>query len=170
MATVVVERYKRNADWGDKSSPERFYLRQTAKSCHSFGLDELSKAIEAKCAISKGDVNHVIEELMLQIQQHLVSGDKVVLGDLGTFYMTFSCPGVATKEECSVRNITKVNVRFKPSKALRLVNAASLSTKADGAVTFELYTPKSETSDGGSTGSGSNGGSGSGDEEEVPFG
>ena len=50
--------------------------------------------------MTKGDVKHVIEALVEEIQANLANGDKVKLNQLGTLHMTFRCPGVEKSEDC----------------------------------------------------------------------
>ena len=64
--------------------------------------------IQKSCAMTKGDVKHVIEALVEEVQENLANGNKVKLNQFGTFYMTFCCPGVATSAECTVKNIKRV--------------------------------------------------------------
>lgn len=49
--------------------------------------------IQKSCAMTKGDVKHVIEALVEEVQENLANGNKVKLNQFGTFYMTFCCPG-----------------------------------------------------------------------------
>lgn len=154
---VIVERYQRRKIVSDVKSPMFFYLRQKPKTCGTVDIETLAAHIQSKCAMTKGDVKHVIEALVEEMQANLSNGDKVKLGQFGTFHMTFRCPGVETSDKCTVRNITRVNIRFSPDKELRLVNNSTAQTKSPANVVFSLDKPE----DGGNTG----GGSGEGDNE-----
>ncbi len=162
---VLVERFQRRKDVSDKSSPLMFYLRQKPKTCGTVDVDVLAASIQKNCAMTKGDVKHVIEALVEEIQGNLANGDKVKLNQLGTFHMTFRCPGVATSDKCTVKNISKVNIRFVPDKELRLVNGSNAETRSSANVGFVLDKPE----EGGSS-SGGNTGGGSGDENDNPLG
>lgn len=113
--------------------------------------------------MTKGDVKHVIEALVEEIQTNLANGDKVKLNQLGTLHMTFRCPGVEKSEDCTVRNISKVNIRFVPDKELKLVNGSTAATRSPANVSFALDKPADGSSSGGNSG-------GSGGEEENPLG
>lgn len=76
--------------------------------------------------------------------------------------MTFCCPGVEKSEDCTVRNISKVNIRFVPDKELKLVNGSTAATRSPANVAFSLDKPADGSSSGGS---GGNSG-----EEENPLG
>ena len=162
---VLVERYQRRKDMTDPTSPKMFYLRQKPKTCGTVDIDVLAASIQKNCAMTKGDVKHVIEALVEEIQGNLANGDKVKLNQLGTFHMTFHCPGVDTSDKCTVRNITKVNIRFIPDKELRLVNNSTATTRSAANVEFVLDKPAE-----GGSGSGGNTGDGPGDENDNPLG
>lgn len=162
---VLVERFQRRKIVSDPTSPKLFYLRQKSKTCGTVDVDVLAASIQKNCAMTKGDVKHVIEALVEEIQGNLTNGDKVKLNELGTFHMTFSCPGVEASDKCTVRNIKKVNIRFIPDKALRLVNGSNAETRSAANVSFVLDKP-----DEGGSSSGGNTGGGSGDENDNPLG
>ena len=127
---VTVERYLRRKFVTDPNSPKFFYLRQKPGTCKTVDTDTLAAAVQKSCAMTKGDVKHVFEAIVEEIQLSLANGNKVKLNQLGTFHMTFSCPGVEKSEDCTVRNIKKVNIRFVPDKELRLVNGTHATTRS----------------------------------------
>ena len=119
-------------------------------------------------AMTKGDVKHVIEALVEEVQENLANGNKVKLNLFGTFHMTFSCPGVATSAECTVKNIKRVNIRFVPDKELKLVNNSHAATRSPANVTFALEKP--EDKDGSSSGDDGGNTGGGGGVDENPLG
>ncbi|WP_300701213.1 HU family DNA-binding protein [Bacteroides sp.] len=159
---VLVERFQRRRIVSDKASPLLYYLRQKPKTCGTVDIDVLAASIQKNCSMTKGDVKHVIEALVEEIQANLANGDKVKLNQLGTFHMTFRCPGVEASDKCTVKNIKKVNIRFSPDKELRLVNNSNVQTKSPSNVTFSLDKTEGE---GGGSGGGSHG-----DEDDNPLG
>ena len=152
----------------DVDSPIFFYLRQKPGTCKTVDVDALAAAIQKNCSMTKGDVKHVIEALMEELQQNLANGHKVKLNQLGTFHMTFCCPGVPTPEECTVKNIRRVNIRFVPDKELKLVNNSHAQTKSPANVTFALEKP--EDKDNASPGGDNSGGGGGGGLADNPLG
>lgn len=127
---VIVERFQRRKIVSNPASPMLYYLRQKPKTCGTVDIDVLAASIQKNCAMTKGDVKHVIEALVEEIQGNLTNGDKVKLNQLGTFHMTFRCPGMEASDKCTVRNISKVNIRFIPDKELKLVNGSTAVTAA----------------------------------------
>lgn len=160
---VLVERYQRRKIVSDPNSPLFFYLRQKPKTCGTVDIDVLAASIQQKCAMTRGDVKHVIEAMVEEMQANLANGDKVKLNQFGTFHMTFRCPGVVKSEDCTVRNISRVNIRFVPDKGLRLVNGSTAATRSPANVAFTLDKP----AEGG--GSSTPGGGGGGDQNENPL-
>ena len=127
---VIVERFQRRKIVSNPASPMLYYLRQKPKTCGTVDIDVLAASIQKNCAMTKGDVKHVIEALVEEIQGNLANGDKVKLNQLGTFHMTFRCPGMEASDKCTVRNISKVNIRFIPDKELKLVNGSTAVTRS----------------------------------------
>jgi len=128
---VIVERFQRRKIVSNPASPMLYYLRQKPKTCGTVDIDVLAASIQKNCAMTKGDVKHVIEALVEEIQGNLANGDKVKLNQLGTFHMTFRCPGMEASDKCTVRNISKVNIRFIPDKELKLVNGSTAVTRSE---------------------------------------
>ena len=77
-----------------------------------------------------------------EIQNSLANGDKVKLNQLGTFHMTFRCPGMEASDKCTVRNISKVDIRFIPDKELKLVNGEYRRDRSPANVGFVLDKPE----------------------------
>lgn len=153
MATALVVRAKRYKKVGDKESGVVYTLRRKAKDAKLYDLARVAADIEALGGMSAEDVEHVGKALIRQIRQTLTDGNSVKIDGLGIFYTTFKCEGVDTPEECSVKNITKVNLRFRVANTLRLVNESVATTKgAMNNIEFQLV-----SEDGSSSGSSSSG-------------
>ena len=66
------------------------------------------------------------------------------------------------EKDCTVKNITRVNLRFKVDNSLRLANDSTATTRGgENNMTFELLSDKKSAS--GGNGSGGSGGSGEGE-------
>ena len=118
---VLVERFQRRRIVSDKSSPMLYYLRQKPKTCGTVDIDVLAASIQKNCAMTKGDVKHVIEALVEEIQANLANGDKVQLSGFGTFETKTREARVGRNprtKEPMVIPATRVPT-FKASKALR---------------------------------------------------
>lgn len=163
---IIVEPVQRYQKVGDKTSPQLYYLKRKANNSRLYNTKRIAQEIEELGGMSAEDVEHVVTALVRNIKRKLTDGDSVKLDGLGVFYTTFHSKGTASSEECTVKNIDKVNIRFLTDSGLRLVNDSGATTKGSpNNVVFSLYNPKEDGPSGG-------GGSGSGDdgEEENPLG
>lgn len=94
-----------------------------------YGVSTLRKSVSQKMieeevksatALERGDVQSAVTTLTECIRKHLMAGDSVKLDELGTFSLTFTGKGVANEEDYKpTACITKFNVQFRPSVALR---------------------------------------------------
>ncbi len=158
MGTVKLKRYQRRKNIGDSSSPLYYYLRQKPDSGQLYNINRIASEIEGIGALSVEDVEHVIKSLVRGMKQILRDGNRVKLDNFGTFYITFRCPGVETAAKCSVKNITRVNIRFLADNTLKLVNESTVTTKgALNNVVFELEKLESGSGSGGSDSGGDGG-------------
>ena len=174
MATVTVVRYKRRKRISDADSPMVFALKPKSGESKIYSIEALAREIETIGSLSVEDVEHVMQSFVRSMKKVLVAGNKVKVDGLGIFYTTLTCPGVELEKDCTVRNITRVNLRFKVDNALRLANDSTATTRGgDNNMVFELISKNAPASggngDGGGSGSGSGSGSGGdGGEEEAP--
>lgn len=74
----------------------------------------------------KGDIMAVVTQLASCIREQLLLGNKVVLGDLGSFSLSLDAKKANNAEEFTTSLIKKVRARWSPSNALSaLENEAS---------------------------------------------
>lgn len=166
-ATVTVVRYQRNKILTDKSSPQVTALKRKPGTSTVFDIERLANEIEELGGMSAEDVVHVTKSIVRNMKRKLTDGFSVKLDDFGIFYTTFHCKSTESPEDCTVKNIDRVNIRFKVDSSLRLVNDSVATTKsAPNNITFELETAKKN----GDSSGGNNGGGGSGDQNENPLG
>ncbi len=173
MAKVTVVRYQRRKKLGDINSPMVTSLKQKSGDSKTYDIQRLSSEIEGIGSLSAEDVEHVIKSIVRSMRSVLCDGNRVKLDGFGTFFITLGCSPTEKKEDCTIRSIKRVNVRFKVDNALRLVNDSTATTKsAPNNIIFDLESPKTDdNTSGGSTGDGSDTGDGSGDgKDDDPLG
>jgi len=66
------------------------------------------------CAYDRGDVKAITTKVVDCLREQMLAGNKVCLGDLGSFHVELACEGARTTEEFSSANIKAVNVRWTP--------------------------------------------------------
>lgn len=89
--------------------------RQTGKR----ELRSISKDLSDVSSLSAGDVQNVIVNLIDQLPKWLMEGISVRLDGFGTFRLSFSSEGSATKEEVTANQITDVRIIFEPDVTIK---------------------------------------------------
>lgn len=169
-AKALVVRTQRHKTVGDKSSPMVYTLRRKSKDAKILDLERLAQDIEALGGMSAEDVVHVGKAIVRQMRQTLTDGNSVRLDGFGIFHTTFKCLATELAKDCTVKNIKRVNIRFKVANTLRLENDTNATTKGNpNTMMFELVAEDNNTNDGSSSGDNSGGGSGE-DQNENPLG
>ena len=171
MATVTVVRYKRRKRIADEESPMVYALKPKSGEAKIYSIETLAREIESIGSLSVEDVSHVMKSFVRAMKKVLVSGDKVKVEGLGIFYTTLTCPGVEVEKDCTVKSISRINLRFKVDNSLRLANDSTSTTRGgDNNMVFELYTDKKSAAggNGGSDGSDDSGKGDGGDNGETP--
>ena len=167
-AKSLVVRTQRHKRVGDKDSPMVYTLRRKSKDAKILDLERLAQDIEALGSMSAEDVVHVGKAIVRQMRQTLTDGNSVRLDGFGIFHTTFKCRATEAAKDCTVKNIEKVNIRFKVANTLRLENDTNATTKGNpNTMIFELV---SEDNSSGGNGGGGNEGLPDGGDEENPLG
>lgn len=173
MATVSVVRYKRRKRIGDEKSPMVYALKPKSGEAKIYSIESLAREIESIGSLSVEDVSHVMKSFVRSMKKVLVAGNKVKVDGLGIFYTTLTCPGVEVEKDCTVKNIKRVNLRFKVDNLLRLTNDSTATTRGgDNNMVFELVSdsaPASGGNGGGDNGGADDGGGGGGGEAPDPI-
>ena len=168
-AKALVVRTQRHQKVGDKDSPMVYTLRRKSKDAKTLDLERLAQDIEALSSMSAEDVVHVGKAIVHQIRQTLTDGNNVRLDGFGIFHTTFKCRATEAAKDCTVKNIEKVNIRFKVANTLRLENDTNATTKGNpNTMIFELVSE--DNSSGGGDGGGGNGELPDGGDKEDPLG
>lgn len=82
-------------------------------------LKNLSQDLSEVSSLSAGDVHNVIVNLIDQLPKWLMEGDSVKLDGFGSFRLSFSSTGAATKEEVSANNIKDIYILFAPDDEIK---------------------------------------------------
>lgn len=155
MATVTVVRYQRRKRIGNEQSPMVYALKLKSGEAKIYSIETLAREIESIGSLSVEDVSHVMKSFVRAMKKVLVAGNKVKVDGLGIFYTTLTCPGVEVKDNCTVKNISRVNLRFKVDNSLRLANDSTATTRGgENNMVFELLSEKKAASGGGGGGGG----------------
>lgn len=136
-------------------------------------VDDLIKFASENSGISKANVAASFFAIQQQIEQFVCNGHGIVLGNLGTFYISTRCKAAEEVKDAGASSIRSLAVRFRQSKKLR--SMLNSNTLLEG-IEFEKDTEEDDEqtntpSDGGaddntSGGQGSDSGQGSGTDDQ----
>ncbi|MDR1326046.1 MAG: hypothetical protein LBK00_08430 [Treponema sp.] len=112
----------------------KWYLTQEKSG--NVGIKDIAKEIEGRSALSLGDVQSVLSNMMEVLPVFLKLGQSVNLEGFATFRISVTSDGTATPEELNARNVKGVKLLFLPS--------ADLKRNLEG-ITFEIPADVTET-------------------------
>ena len=125
-------------------------------------LEKFAKHISDHNGVySRGTVKGVISDMCECLVEHMLNGNKIQLGELGTFGISISSVGAESIEKFSSRNIKSVNILFSPGVdfenlisraefnlvASRTAQAATLKAEKAGETTVDLAAAKNKGTD-----------------------
>lgn len=115
-----------------KDEPAKFYAQVQSGGSQDFKT--LTRAISNQCTVTSADSKAVLDAFMQQMLLSLASGQIVRMNDLGSFRLSISSKGAATKEEFKATQITKARIIFTPCKELKEM-LATLSYEKSSLIT-----------------------------------
>ena len=125
-------------------------------------LEKFAKHISDHNGVySRGTVKGVISDMCECLVEQLLNGNKIQLGELGTFGISISSVGADSIEKFTARNIKAVNILFAPGVdfenllgraefnlvASRTAQAATLKAEKAGETTVDLAAAKNKVTD-----------------------
>lgn len=107
-------------EMGNKTSPVAQYAEVLA-------LEDLAEHMTSHSSkYNKGDIMAVATQLTSCIREQLLLGNRVVVGDLGTFFVQLVSDPANNAESFNINMIKNVRVRWAPSSGFKdLKNSAS---------------------------------------------
>jgi predicted histone-like DNA-binding protein len=95
----------------------KWYLTQETSG--NVGLHEIAKEIEGRSALSLGDVQSVLSNLMEVMPMFLKLGQSIKLEGFGSFRLSVTSDGTATAEELSAHHVKGAKLMFLPGVELK---------------------------------------------------
>ncbi len=91
---------------------KKWYVTQVTTAL----VDETQVAMDLaeETTLNPSEAMMAIRQLRKIVLRRLLAGESVKLGNWGSFSVTLSSMGVATKEEVNAKNIKSVNLNFQP--------------------------------------------------------
>ena len=130
-----------------------------------WSLEKFAKHISDHNGVySRGMVKGVISDMCECLVEQLLNGNKIQLGELGTFGISISSEGAESIEKFTAKNIKAVNILFSPGAdfenligraefnpvASRIAQKATLKAEKAGEATVDLEAAKNKVNAGGS--------------------
>ena len=159
-------------------APEKAYAKNQVSEIWT--LEKFAKHIADHNGVySRGTVKGVISDMCECLVEQLLNGNKIQLGELGTFGISISSVGADSLDKFTSKNIKAVNILFAPGVdfenligraefnlvASRSAQAATLKAEKAGETTVDLAAAKAASASGNGS---QTGGNGSGSGEDVP--
>ncbi len=96
----------------EKGTPPKYYA--CAQTNKVVSLDEFSKHIASHgCVYKRADIAAVLTMAVDCLREMLLNGYKIELGDMGSFYISFSSEGTLTAKDFNpIHHIKSVNVNW----------------------------------------------------------
>ena len=122
-------------------------------------LEKFAKHIaDHNGVFSRGTVKGVIADMCECLVEQLLNGNKIQLGELGSFCVSLSCESCESVEKFTAKNIKEVNIVFTPGEDFenlagkasfnmvpsRLAQEATLKAEKAGETTVDLEAAKNK--------------------------
>ena len=140
----------------NKDEAPKAYARAQAKEVMTFRkfVDHIAEHGGHK----RGQVKGVLSDMCSCLVEQLLEGKKILLDELGDFWITLTCMGAESCEAFTSKNITGVNIVFTPGEdfqnlisraefnlvASRVAQSATLKAEKKGDDTVDLAAAKNK--------------------------
>jgi predicted histone-like DNA-binding protein len=95
----------------------KWYLTQ--EKAGTVGMTEIAKEIEGRSALSLGDVQSALSNLVEMLPIFLRLGQTIKLEGFGSFRISVTSEGTATADELNAHHVKGVKLVFLPSRELK---------------------------------------------------
>ena len=140
----------------DASKPAKAYAKAQVKEVMTFR--KFVEHIADHGGHKRGQVKGVLSDMCACLVEQLLEGKKILLDDLGNFWISLNSEGAENCEMFTAKNITGVNIIFTPGEdfenllgraefnlvASRFAQAATLKAEKAGETTVDLTAAKNK--------------------------
>ena len=157
--------YMMTPTYSKDETPKAYAKNQVSEI---WSLEKFAKHISDHNGVySRGTVKGVISDMCECLVEQLLNGNKIQLGELGTFSISISSEGAESVEKFTAKNIKAVNILFAPGDdfenligraefnpvASRIAQKTTLKAEKAGEATVDLEAAKRNASGSNNTGS-----------------
>lgn len=154
--------YMMTPTYSKDETPKAYAKNQVSEI---WSLEKFAKHISDHNGVySRGTVKGVISDMCECLVEQLLNGNKIQLGELGTFGISISSEGAESIEKFTSKSIKAVNILFSPGAdfenligraefnpvASRIAQKATLKAEKAGEATVDLEAAKNKVNAGGS--------------------
>ena len=140
----------------DASKPAKAYAKAQVKEVMTFR--KFVEHIADHGGHKRGQVKGVLSDMCACLVEQLLEGKKILLDDLGNFWISLNSEGAENCEMFTAKNITGVNIIFTPGEdfanllgraefnpvASRIVQKASYMAEKKGEATVDIAAAKNK--------------------------
>lgn len=160
--------YMMTPTYSKDETPKAYAKNQVSEI---WSLEKFAKHISNHNGVySRGTVKGVISDMCECLVEQLLNGNKIQLGELGTFGISISSEGAESIEKFASKNIKAVNILFSPGAdfenligraefnpvASRIAQKATLKAEKAGEATVDLEAAKNKVNANGDSAEDSN--------------
>ena len=109
----------RKASIGKKKGQVLFFAHKQAT--RRMMLEQVEESISRSTTLTRGDVRAAIASLTDVVNEAILRGDSVDLGDLGILRVSVGVKQMDREEDVNASTLRKPQVRYTPKKAMRLL-------------------------------------------------
>ena len=146
----------------DESQPAKAYAKAQVKEVMTFR--QFVAHIAEHGGHKRGQVKGVLSDMCACLVEQLLEGKKILLDDLGSFWLSLTSEGAESCEAFTAKNITGVRILFTPGEDFenligraafnpvpsRIAQQATLKAEKAGEATVNLEAAKNKVNAGGS--------------------
>lgn len=139
----------RKASIGKKKGQVLFFAHKQAT--RRMTLEQVEESISRSTTLTRGDVRAAIASLTDVVNEAILRGDSVDLGDLGILRVSVGVKQMDREEDVNASTLRKPQVRYTPKKAMRLlaktIPVSVFNPKAKGAHLGDKFSGASSTTE-----------------------
>ena len=109
----------RKASIGKKKGQVLFFAHKQA--ARRMTLEQVEESISRSTTLTRGDVRAAIASLTDVVNEAILRGDSVDLGDLGTLRVAVGVKQMDKEEDVNASTLRKPQVRYTPKKAMTTI-------------------------------------------------
>lgn len=160
MSTIVIKKNLQRVGYAKADK----YITSTVRYS-TISTDDLLKFASANSGIPKAQMMASFYAIIQQVEQFILNGHNLQLGDLGYFFLSAKTKATDVEKEAGVDAIEKLTVRFRQSKKLGIMINQNVQFDCLNKKENEDESP--EVEDDTTTGGGNNGNNGGEDSNPL---